>query len=244
MDKLQLDQHISQQFNADLENLRTELLEMGGMVEKQLIDAVLAIETADAKLAEKVLENEKGVNDLEVSIDAECTEILARRQPAASDLRLVLIVSKAVRDLERMGDEAAKIARMALELSQEPAPVHGFIELRHLAENVQKMMNDALNVFARFDVNGAIKVMREDKKIDREYKSAMREMITLMMEDPRSISRVLNVIWALRSLERIGDHARNIAEHVIYLVHGRDVRHVSIKQIEKHIEKQIDTNSL
>lgn len=238
MDTMYLDQHISQQFNADLEKLRTSLLEMGGLVENQLKDAVEALQEADLNLAEKVLQTEKDVNQREVSIDAECTEILARRQPAASDLRLVLIVTKAIRDLERVGDEASKVARMAMELGDSDfAPEGGFVEIRHLSTNVQKMLNAALDAFARFDVRSAIKVMREDKYVDREYKSAMREMVTQMMEDPRSISRVLNIIWALRSLERIGDHARNIAEHVIYLVRGTDVRHVSIKEIEKQLDQ-------
>ncbi|WP_045856160.1 phosphate signaling complex protein PhoU [Teredinibacter purpureus] len=235
MDTMNLDQHISRQFNADLEQLRTALLKMGGLVEGQLTDAVQALQDADAAIADKVLQAEKEVNRLEVSIDAECTDLLARRQPAASDLRLVLIVTKAIRDLERVGDEAVKIARMAQELSDTDFVPQGFIEIRHLSTNVQKMLNAALDAFAHFDVRAAIKVMRDDGHIDREYKSAMREMVTQMMEDPRSISRVLNIMWALRSLERIGDHSRNIAEHVIYLVRGTDVRHVSFKDIEKQL---------
>jgi len=239
MDTMNLDQHISQQYNTDLEKLRSALLEMGGLVEDQLSDAVQALQEADVTLAEKVLKAEKEVNSREVSIDAECTEILARRQPAASDLRLVLIVTKAIRDLERVGDEASKVARMAIELGDDEFAAEGFIEIRHLSTNVQKMLNAALDAFARFDVRAAIKVMRDDKYIDREYKSAMREMVTQMMEDPRSISRVLNIIWALRALERIGDHSRNIAEHVIYLVRGTDVRHVSISEIERQLDESL-----
>lgn len=236
MDNMNLDQHISKQFNTDLEKLRTAVLEMGGLVEGQLADAVKSIETGDLSLAQKVREAEEEVNQREVEIDAECTEVLARRQPAASDLRLVLIVAKAIRDLERVGDEASKIARMAIEIGDEEAVPEGFHELRHMSANVQKMLNAALDAFARFDVPAALKVMREDKHVDREYKSAIREMVTMMMEDPRSISRVLNVIWSLRALERIGDHARNIAEHVIYLVRGTDVRHISIKEIERQLD--------
>lgn len=237
MDNMNLDQHISQQFNSDLEKLRSRLLEMGGLVEAQLKDAVEALQTVDHDLAEKVMRIENDVDEREVTIDAVCTEILARRQPAASDLRLVLIVIKAIRDLERVGDEASKIARMALELGDEGHIPEGFVEIRHLSANVQKMLNAALDAFARFDVRAAIKVMRDDRFVDREYKSAMREMVTQMMEDPRSISRVLSIVWALRSLERIGDHARNIAEHVIYLVRGMDVRHVSLKDIEKQLDE-------
>ncbi|ABD83006.1 phosphate signaling complex protein PhoU [Saccharophagus degradans] len=239
MDKLQLDQHISQQYNADLEKLRTQLLEMGGVVEDQVADAVNAIENADGGLAEKVLKTEDEVDRREVELDEACTLILARRQPAASDLRLVLMVAKATRDLERMGDEANKIAKMAIALNDEGESPRGYVELRHLASNVLKLVNTSLDAFARFDVYAAMKVVRDDKDIDREYKSSMRELITYMMEDPRSISRVMNVMWALRALERIGDHARNIAEHVIYLVHGMDVRHISPAEIEKQLEAKL-----
>lgn len=238
MDKLNLDQHISQQFNADLEHLRTDLLELGGLVEQQVADAVRSIETADTELAQKVLQVEDEVDKREIELDHECALVLARRQPAASDLRLVLMVTKATRDLERMGDEAHKIAKMAMALNEESGESRGYVELRHLAANVQQVVNLALDAFARFDVNSAIKVVREDEDIDREYRTAMRELITYMMEDPRSISRVMNILWALRALERIGDHARNIAEHVIYLVHGTDVRHISISEIEKQIDKK------
>jgi len=236
MDKLHLDQHISGQFNADLEDLRTQLLEMGGVVQQQIIDAVAAIENADGDLAEKVIVVEDDVDQREVTIDEACTQVLARRQPAASDLRMVLAVSKATRDLERMGDEAQKIAKMAIALNEEGQSPHGYMELRHIGDSVEKMVNNTLNAFARFDVDAALKVAKDDKAVDREYKSAMRELITYMMEDPRSIGRVMNIIWALRSLERIGDHARNIAEHVIYLVKGLDVRHVSVKEMERQIK--------
>lgn len=236
MDKLNLDQHISQQFNADLEHLRTELLAMGGMVEKQLTDAIVAIESADGDLAEKVLMTEDEIDQFEVKIDKECMTILARRQPAASDLRLVMIVSKTTRDLERIGDEANKIARMAVALNQNSENTRGFVELRHLANNVTRIVRSALDAFAHHDVYAAIHVVKEDKDIDRDYRSAIREMITLMMEDPREITRVLNILWALRALERIGDHARNIAEHVIYLVKGTDVRHTALRDIEEQIK--------
>jgi phosphate transport system protein len=238
MDKLHLDQHISQQFNADLEHLRTDLLEMGGLVEQQVADAVRSIETADTELAQKVMKVEEEVDKREIELDKECTLVLARRHPAASDLRMVLMVTKATRDLERMGDEANKIAKMAVALSEESSEGRGYVELRHLAANVLQVVSLALDAFARFDVSSAIKVVREDEDIDREYRTAMRELITYMMEDPRSISRVMNILWALRALERIGDHARNIAEHVIYLVHGTDVRHISISEIEKQIDKK------
>lgn len=237
MDNLHIDQHISRQFNADLEHLREHLLEMGGLVEEQVADAVRAIENADSSLAEKVLRTEEDIDRREVELDEECTLVLARRQPAASDLRLVLMVTKANRDLERIGDEADKIARMAIALNDAggAATPRGFVELRHIANSVQTLVNQALDAFARFDVQTAIKVVKGDSQVDRDYGSAMRELATYMMEDPRSITRVMNVIWALRSLERIGDHARNIAEHVIYMVRGKDVRHTSVGEIEAQL---------
>lgn len=238
MENLHIDQHISRQFNADLEHLRELLMEMGGLVEEQVADAVRAIETADSSLAEKVLRVEEDIDRREVALDEQCTLVLARRQPAASDLRLVLMVAKANRDLERMGDEADKIARMAIALNNEGGAIspRGFVELRHIASSVLTLVKQALDAFARFDVHTAVQVVKDDVLVDRDYGSAMRELVTYMMEDPRSISRVMNIIWALRSLERIGDHARNIAEHVIYLVHGTDVRHTSLVEIEAKIE--------
>ncbi len=237
MDSMHLDQHISQQYNADLEQLRTDLFEMGGLVEEQLANAIEAIETANIELAEKVLSVEDEVDSREMAIDSECMSVLARRQPAASDLRLVMMVSKAIRDLERMGDEARKIAKMAIALNVDGgATPRGFVELRHMANSVKKIVRISLDAFVRYDVNAAIDVMRYDKEIDREYKTAIREMITYMMEDPREISRVMNILWAFRALERIGDHARNIAEQVIYLVRGKDIRHTSIGDIEKQLD--------
>jgi phosphate transport system protein len=238
MENLHLDQHISNQFNTDLEHLRTQFLEMGGLVEEQVTDAVRAIETADGALAEKVREIEKDINRREIEIDNECTLVLARRQPAASDLRLVLIVMRAARDLERVGDEAKKIAKMAIALNDGGVSPRGYVELRHIASSVLKLLNLSLDAFARFDVDTAKIVVRDDSLVDQEYRSAMRELITYMMEDPRSISRVMNIMWALRALERIGDHARNIAEHVIYLVHGQDVRHMPYKQLEETIDQK------
>lgn len=228
IDKDNLSLHISQQFNAELEEVRSHLLAMGGLVEKQVNDAVTALIDADSGLAMQVREIDTQTNQMERSIDEECIRILARRQPAASDLRLIISISKSVIDLERIGDEATKIAKRAILLSEEGESPRGYVEVRHIGEQVRKMVQEALDAFARFDADLALSVAQYDKTVDREYKSALRELVTYMMEDPRSISRVLNVIWALRSLERIGDHARNIAELVIYLVHGTDVRHTGL----------------
>ncbi len=227
--------HISQQFNADLEEIKNNLLEMGGMVEKQLSDAIDAIITADSGLGALVREDDAAINAMELQIDEECNRILARRQPAASDLRLVLSIIKAVNDLERIGDESAKIARLAIELTEQGESSKGYVEIRHIGEHVRRMVSMALDAFARYDIDAALTVAREDVSVDLEYSSAMREMITYMIEDPRSITRVLNVVWALRALERVGDHAKNIAEHVIYLVKGTDVRHLGLDGLEKTV---------
>lgn len=227
--------HISQQFNTELDEVKTHMLEMGGLVEKQVSDAIQSLLEADSGLAEKVKQGDKLINKMEVSIDEECTRILARRQPAASDLRLVIAITKAVNDLERIGDEAGKIAMQAMTLTEGGQSPRGLVEIRLIGEHVGRMVRDALDAFARLDSEKALEVAQEDKLVDAEYGTAMRSVITYMMEDPRSISPMLNVLWSLRSLERVGDHARNIAEHVIYLVKGADVRHLGLKEMAKQV---------
>jgi phosphate transport system protein len=229
-------QHISAQFNAELEEVRSHLLAMGGLVEKQVNDAVTALVEADSGLALQVRESDVQINQMERNIDEECVRILARRQPAASDLRLIISISKSVIDLERIGDEATKIAKRAILLCEEGEAPRGYVEVRHIGDQVRKMVQEALDAFARFDADLALSVAQYDKIIDREYKSALRELVTYMMEDPRSISRVLNVSWARRSRARIGDHARNIAELVIYLVRGTDVRHMGLKRMQEEVQ--------
>tara|TARA_R110002072_G_scaffold233478_1_gene391091 strand:- start:114455 stop:115180 length:726 start_codon:yes stop_codon:yes gene_type:complete len=231
--------HISQQFNTELEEIKSRLLEMGGLVEKQLADALTALITADSELGSAVREHDVVVNEMELEIDDACNRILARRQPAASDLRLVMGIIKAVNDLERIGDEAAKIAKLAVELSEQGESSKGYVEIRHIGERVRHMVNMALDSFARYDAEAALAVAKEDVNVDMEYGSAMREMITYMIEDPRSITRVLNIIWALRSLERAGDHAKNIAEHVVYVVMGTDVRHVGLSSMEQQVKSEL-----
>ena len=230
-----LTHHISQQFNAELEEVRSRLLAMGGLVEKQVNDAVTALIDADAGLARQVREVDDQINQMERTIDEDCVRILARRQPAASDLRLIISISKSVIDIERIGDEATKIAKRAILLCEEGESPRGYVEVRHIGDQVRKMVRQALDSFARFDAELALTVVQYDKTIDREYKTALRELVTYMMEDPRSISRVLNVIWALRSLERIGDHARNISQLVIYLVRGTDVNHIGLTRMQEEV---------
>jgi phosphate transport system protein len=231
-------QHISGQFNAELEGVKSRLLEMGGVVEEQLTLAVGALAETETGPAEKVVAGDAEVNAMESAIDEECSRILARRQPAASDLRLVLAISKVTTDLERIGDEAAKIARQAINLSEEGASPSGYVEIRHLGGHVAEMLRKALDAFARYDVEMAVNVALEDDQVDQEYANAMRSLVTYMMEDPRVIGSVLNEMWALRSLERVGDHARNISEHVIYLVKGEDVRHAEVDELIAQLEEK------
>tara|TARA_Y100001949_G_scaffold172821_1_gene177442 strand:+ start:3432 stop:4151 length:720 start_codon:yes stop_codon:yes gene_type:complete len=236
--EMNFNQHISGQFNADLEAIRSHMMAMGGLVEQQVSNAIEAITTGDTTSADEVLRCEDEVDNMEVAIDRECTQILVRRQPAASDLRMVLAVSRVVRDLERIGDEATKIATHALEVNGNPHSSFCQQSIRYMGSEVVKMISGALTAFARHDVKGAVDVVRNDKLVDQQYSSALRELITYMMEDPRSISQAINILWILRAIERIGDHARNISEQVIYLVSGADVRHSSISEMEEQAQKE------
>lgn len=237
MEKGQFTKHISQKFNDELENVRQRVLTMGGMVEEQIEQSMEALSSLDPELAEEIIERDEKVNAYEVSIDEECTRILAKRQPAAGDLRLVVAIIKTITDLERIGDEAEKIARMAnhIAISMEnvmPSKKQ-FGAVVHLGNHVKTMLHEALDAFARLDVDAALKVAQKEKTADKEYNAITRQLITYMMEDPRSISAAMDVMWSARALERIGDHARNICEYVIYLVEGKDVRHVSLAEMEQ-----------
>jgi len=229
--------HISQRFDDELDAVKSQLTEMGGIVEKQVSDAIASLLDADALLAEKVVKKDKSINTLEVSIDEDCALILARRQPAARDLRLVLSIIKTTTDLERIGDEADKMATQAINLAEEGKAPHGYVEIRHIGQHVSKMLSQALDCFVRQDVELALRVAQEDKAVDLEYGTALRAMMTYMIEDPRSITRVMSIMWSLRALDRIGDHARNIAEHVIYLVKGDDVRHLGLKKMAEKVHE-------
>ena len=225
-------QHISAQFNSELESLRNHMLSMGGKVEQQLITALDALMKMDSGEAELIVRRDSEVNQMEMAIDDECATIIARRQPTASDLRLVIAIIKVNRDLERIGDEAAKVAKQAVRMSEDGKSPSNFVEIQHIGAMVGVMLRQALDAFARLDADKAVEVVKGDDKVDKEYGSAIRSLITFMVEDPRNIGGILNEMWALRSLERIGDHACNIAEHVIYLVRGLDVRHGGLNELE------------
>ena len=235
MDTEQLSHHISSRFNEDLERIRASVLEMGGLVERQLAHALAGVVEADASVINLVTQAEIRVNQLERSIDEDCGRILATRAPAASDLRLVIAILKTITDLERIGDEGEKIATIASRMAGRDWPSTRHRELRHLGKLVSAMVHEALDAFARLDATLAFAVARRDRTVDEEYEAIHRQCITFMMEDPRSIRRALDVMWAVRSLERIGDHAKNICEYVIYLVHGKDVRHTRLEDAEKEL---------
>ncbi len=226
--------HISRQFDAELEAIRANVLQMGGLVESQIKSAVESLLSGDVDLADQVDSNDHNVNAMEVAIDEDCTHIIARRQPTASDLRMVMMVVKTITDLERIGDEAEKIARMAKLLSQK----HGlalprYHEISHAAEIAVDMLRKSLDAFARLDVAMAAQVVRQDDQVDEEFRAIMRYLITFMMEDPRTISTSLEILFVAKAIERIGDHAKNMSEYVVYMVKGKDVRHVTIEEFER-----------
>ncbi|MBL78996.1 MAG: phosphate transport system regulatory protein PhoU [Nitrosomonadaceae bacterium] len=231
--------HISKQFDADLKTVRMSVLKMGGIVEEQIDHAVKALTTADQDLMEQVVADDYRVNEMEVSIDEICSQIIARRQPAAGDLRMIIMVIKIITDLERIGDEAAKIARMA-QLIYADDRIHKprFHEIRHVANIAMEMLRKSLDAFARLDVTEAAHVARQDELVDDEFRSILRQLVTFMMEDPRNISSSIEILFAAKAIERIGDHAKNMSQYVIFLIKGKDVRHVGIKEIERVARKQ------
>lgn len=219
--------HISTRFDQELEDIRNRVLTMGGLVENQVNDGIRALVESDRNVAAKVVETDHRVNRLEVEIDEQCVQILARRQPAAGDLRLIVAIIKTITDLERIGDQAEKLGRNQLEFEQ-GASSDNFVKLEHLGELVSQMLNRSLDAFARMNVEDATKTHAMDERINAEFEGLMRQLITHMMEDPRTIRNALRISWSARALERIGDHAKNICEYVIFLVLGKDVRHLDI----------------
>ncbi len=233
-----LHEHISKQYDHELFDIRSRVLSLGGLVEDQIQSAVKALLGGDTDLAERVIVDDYKVNSLEVSIDEECTQILALRQPTARDLRLVVAVIKTITDLERIGDEAKRIARHAIDLAAHFAKRNQLTELGELARQARALMRDALDAFARMDVDSALSVAGRDKHVDSVYESIMRQQLTYMMEDPRLIPVSLGIMWSARSLERIGDRACNICEYVIYYAMGKNIRHISIDQVQRDLMRR------
>jgi phosphate transport system protein len=219
-------EHLSRQFDADLEDIRSRVLQMGGVVEAQILAAINAFSSGDNDIVARVIDGERRVNTYEKEIDDACVHVVARRQPAASDLRLIMGISKIVTDLERIGDEAEKIARKARQIhGSETLQISRFVDVRHSGDLAVAMLRRALDALARLDAVESGKIIAEDRMIDSEFLGIVRHLITYMMEDPRTISTALEIVWVAKAIERIGDHAKNVAEQVIYIVSGADVRH-------------------
>lgn len=230
-----INEHTSKQFDAELESVRMSVLKMGGLVEGQFNAALKALATGDTVLIEKIIKDDHLINMMEVSIDKNCSQIIARRQPAAGDLRMIMMIIKTITDLERIGDEATKIARMArlLYADSQFLQKSNFAEIRHVAIIALEMLHEALDAFVHLDITAAVKIVRQDKLVDKEFRSIIRQLGALMMEDSHKISIAIETVFMAKAIERIGDHAKNIAEYVIYMVKGKDVRHVTLEEMER-----------
>jgi len=227
-------EHIYKLYDAELEAVRAKVLQMGGLVEQQIVNALEALVSVNPKLAEEVMEADHRVNALEVQVDEDCSHIIARRQPAAGDLRMIMMVVKTITDLERIGDEATKIARVAQKIYESDRMYKPrFNEITSMVALVREMLRTSLDAFARLDVTKTVEVARQDEQVDEQFRAAMRQLITFMLEDPRTISMSLEVLFVAKAIERIGDHAKNIAEYVVYMVKGRDVRHTTVAEMER-----------
>jgi len=238
MEAADLTHHTSRRFNEDLEHVRSKVLGMGGFVEEQLGRALTALVEGDSSLGQAVAQDDYKVNGMEVAIDQDCSRILATRAPAAGDLRMLVATIKTITDLERIGDECEKIGHIAARLATVERPANRYKEVKHLGRTVQILVHDTLDAFARLDAEAALRTCRQDRVVDEEYEAIQRQCITFMMEDPRTIRRGLDVMWVVRSLERIGDHAKNICEYVIYMVYGKAVRHTSLDHVERELAER------
>ncbi len=230
-------EHTYRQFDAELEGVRASVLKMGGLVEEQIIHSVEALVSANTDLADDVISRDHNVNALEVSIDEDVAHIIARRQPTASDLRMLMMVVKTITDLERIGDEAAKVARMAkLIHASGRISLPRFNEVKYMSSLVLEMLKKALDGFARLDVSSAADILRQDQQVDEEFRLNLRHLITYMMEDPRTISVFIDILFVAKAIERMGDHAKNMTEYVVYMVKGKDVRHTSLEDVERELD--------
>src|SRR3989344_1263759 len=231
---MQQSEHTFKQYDTELEAVRAKVLEMGGLVEQQIVSALESLVSSNPKLAESVIENDHRVNGLEVQIDEDCSTIIARRQPAAGDLRMIMMVVKTITDLERIGDEAAKIARVAQKIYETDRMfTPRYTEIKTMVALVRDMLRTSLDAFARLDISKTVEVARQDEQVDEQFRAAIRQLITFMLEDPRTISMSLEVLFVAKAIERIGDHAKNIAEYVVYMVKGEDVRHITVEEMER-----------
>lgn len=231
------EKHLSSQFDSELSAVSTRVMELGGLVESQIRQAIYALSQFSVEVADQVTETETRVNAMEVEIDRELSSIIARRQPTARDLRLLIAISKATANLERVGDEAAKIARMVRSIIQSGAPRSlPSLELRVASDMASALLRKALDAFARLDTTAALAILKEDDLIDKEFDGFVRKLVTYMMEDPRMISPSLDLLFLAKAIERIGDHAKNIAELIIYIVKGADIRHVPLAEIESVVK--------
>ncbi len=229
-----MNEHTSKQFDSELEQMRTRALQMGGLVEQQINRAVNGLESGDLNEIDEVIATDKTVNRFELELDELCSHIIARRQPTAVDLRMVMSVIRIVRDLERVGDEAKKIAKMARSLhTSDTGPAAPHVTVRHAANLAVTMLRESLDAFARLDLDLATSVVRQDKAVDAEFKALMRQLITYMMEDPRTISRCIELLFVAKAIERIGDHAKNMAQYAVYMAKGEDIRHAGIEAMER-----------
>ncbi|AEV25962.1 MULTISPECIES: phosphate signaling complex protein PhoU [Azospira] len=230
-----MSEHTYKQFDIELESLRTRVLQMGGLVEQQVKKAMQGLYAADTSLLEAVVREDARVNQLEIELDEACNQVIAKRQPTAIDLRMITTVIKAISDLERIGDKAHKIGRLGLALNAQHTSFTPDVELRHMADLSLEMLHTALDAFARLNVTAAAEVVHQDEAVNVEYSSVVRQLITYMMEDPRTISRSLDIMSIAKAIERVGDHAKNIAEYVIYMVKGLNVRHATLEEIDREI---------
>ena len=231
------DKHLSSQFDSELNGVSSRVMELGGLVESQIRQAVYALSQFSVEVADQVAETEIRVNGMEIEIDRELSSIIARRQPTARDLRLLIAISKTTANLERVGDEANKIARMAKSIAKSSSPRSlPTLDLRVSADMASGLLRKALDAFARLDTSAALDILKEDDLIDQEFDGFVRKLITYMMEDPRTITASLDLLFIAKAIERIGDHAKNIAEFIIYIVKGEDVRHATVAQVESALQ--------
>lgn len=233
-----ISEHTSKQYDAELESVRERVLQMGELVGEQVRLAIEVIGGNDRALMDRIIADDHRVNALEVEIDESCTRIIARRQPTAGDLRMVMMIIKTITDLERIGDEAKKIAISARNLSQRKSlTLPRFEKVTYVTDLTLVMLRQSLDAFSNLDISAVAQVVHQDELVDEEFRAIMRYLVTFMMEDPRTISSALEILFTAKSIERIGDHAKNMSEYVVYMVKGRDVRHISVEEIEREVQQ-------